>query len=104
METCFDCDTYVICHNGGDVIHAAHCCAGTVVATGQPHYEEFETEEAWAARITELGGNPADFQVRDPELPVPGVAGELPGLVLPAPEGRAKMQEIRRRRQEAANS
>lgn len=55
MQKTFTETTYVICYNGFDVIHPSRVEAGTVLASGQPLYEEFASEEEWKARLTELG-------------------------------------------------
>jgi len=53
----YDVTTYVICHNGSDVIHPNKVGPGTTLTTGQPQLEEFTEESAWKARLTELGYN-----------------------------------------------
>lgn len=55
MEKRFEETTYVICHNGSDVIHPVEVQPGTVLTSGQPHVEEFIDKAAWEARLTELG-------------------------------------------------
>jgi hypothetical protein len=55
MKKQYDCDCYIICHNGSDIVHPSKIECGTYVATGQPNVEEFPTEEEWKARLTELG-------------------------------------------------
>lgn len=70
MEKTFEEKTYVICHNGSDVIHPAVVEKGTVLATGQPQLEEFSTEEEWKKRLDELGyKDPHKAMAKDrPEL------------------------------------
>jgi len=46
--------TYVICHNGSNVVHPAKVLPGTTLASGQPQFEEFTDEAAWKARLAEL--------------------------------------------------
>jgi hypothetical protein len=55
MEKSYTETTYVICHNGADVIHPVKAEPGTNLASGQPEFEEFADEAAWKARLTELG-------------------------------------------------
>lgn len=55
MQKSYTETTYVICHNGADVIHPVKVEAGTNLASGQPEFEEFDNEGAWKARLTELG-------------------------------------------------
>ena len=55
MEKTFDTEMYVICHNGADIIHPSKVQAGTTLASGQPQYEEFSSEDDWKTRLTELG-------------------------------------------------
>jgi hypothetical protein len=54
IEKTYTEKTYVICHNGNDVIHPSKVEPGTTLATGQPQLEEFTDEAAWKARLTEL--------------------------------------------------
>lgn len=55
MEKIFTETLYVICHNGADIIHPMKVEAGANLTTGQPHYEEYSTEEEWKSRLNELG-------------------------------------------------
>jgi hypothetical protein len=55
MQKSYTETTYVICHNGSDVIHPVKVEPGTNLASGQPEIEEFTDEAAWTARLTELG-------------------------------------------------
>lgn len=55
MEKRYEEVTYVICHNGADVIHPVEVQPGTVLTSGQPQVEEFTDKAAWTARLTELG-------------------------------------------------
>lgn len=55
MEKRFEEATYVICHNGSDVIHPVQVEPGTVLTSGQPNVEEFADKAAWEARLAELG-------------------------------------------------
>jgi hypothetical protein len=55
MEKRFEETTYVICHNGADVIHPIQVEPGTVLTSGQPNVEEFADKAAWEARLKELG-------------------------------------------------
>jgi hypothetical protein len=54
MQKSYTEKTYVICHNGSDIIHPVVVEPGTNLATGQPEFEEFSDEEAWKERLQEL--------------------------------------------------
>jgi hypothetical protein len=86
MQKSYTETTYVICHNGADVIHPVKVEPGTNLATGQPEVEEFTDEAAWTARLTELGYDTA--KLAPPELRRPGGpdalrAGRPGGLLTP---------------------
>lgn len=55
MEKSFDTHKFIICHDGGSVVHYSEVAPGTNVASGQPFYEEFDDEEEWKNRLKELG-------------------------------------------------
>lgn len=55
MEKKFSEVTYVICHNGSDIIHPVQVEPGTTLTTGQPQIEEFLDKGAWTERLKELG-------------------------------------------------
>jgi hypothetical protein len=69
MEKTFDTDTYVICHNGAEIIHPSVVQARTKLSSGQPQYEEFSTEEEWKARLTELGYDISNLDIPKPPEP-----------------------------------
>lgn len=73
MQKSYTETTYVICHNGSDVIHPVKVEPGTNLASGQPEIEEFTDEAAWTARLTELGYDTA--KLAPPELNRAGEAG-----------------------------
>ncbi len=85
MQKSYTETTYVICHNGSDVIHPVKVEPGTNLASGQPEVEEFADEAAWTARLTELGYDTA--KLAPPELARaaggPARAGRPGGLLTP---------------------
>ena len=94
MQKSYTETTYVICHNGKDVIHPVKVEPGTNLSSGQPEVEEFTDEAAWTARLTELGYDTA--KLAPPELRGPGAAkGGRPGL-LSAEERKALKPEERK--------
>lgn len=101
MERRFEETTYVICHNGSDVIHPVKLEAGTVLTTGQPEFEEFATEAEWEARLAELGYDTAKLKLAHaPRAEGPSklksarAAG--PGPLLSAEERKALSPEERK--------
>ena len=85
MQKSYTETTYVICHNGKDVIHPVKVEPGTNLASGQPEIEEFTDEAAWTARLTELGYDTA--KLAPPELRHPG------GLLTPEERKALKSEE-----------
>jgi hypothetical protein len=55
MERTFIEEKFVICHNGSDIIHYSRVPSGSTMTSGQPNYEEFDSEEEWQTRLKELG-------------------------------------------------
>jgi hypothetical protein len=55
MEKRYEETTFVICHNGTDIIHPSRVEPGTFLSTGQPIVEEFSEEGEWLDRLKELG-------------------------------------------------
>lgn len=104
MEKTFTETTYVICHNGSDVIHPAKVEPGTNLATGQPQYEEFADEESWKARLTELGYDVTKLNPPAPPSPegLRARDGKPGGLLTPeerknlSPEERKALRAQRR--------
>lgn len=88
----YEVTTYVIAHNGSDVIHPCIVEPGTTLSTGQLNLEEFTDKEAWKARLTELGHDTTNLE---PPIPLDLKPGETPtpeqlealraSLRLPAP-------------------
>lgn len=64
MDKTYTEDKYVICHCGHDVVHYFPVTAGSTLSTGQPEYEEFDSQEEWLSRLAELG---VDISTPDPE-------------------------------------
>ena len=62
MEKTFNELTYVICHNGADIVHPSKVEKGVTLTSGQPEYEEFLDEESWKKRLVELGFNVASLE------------------------------------------
>ena len=96
MQKSYTETTYVICHNGKDVIHPVKVEPGTNLASGQPEIEEFTDEAAWTARLTELGYDTA--KLAPPELRHPGgpdalKAGRPGGLLTPEERKALKPEE-----------
>ena len=48
-------DTWVIAHNGIDVFHYGFSEKNTVIDTGQPIVEQYETELEWQVALGVLG-------------------------------------------------
>jgi hypothetical protein len=46
MQIIRDVDIWYVCHNSVDVYHYGFLPSGAPLETGQPHVEEFSTEEA----------------------------------------------------------
>jgi len=88
MQKSYTETTYVICHNGSDVIHPVKVEPGTNLASGQPEVEEFTDEAAWTARLTELGYDTA--KLAPPEL---AGAADGPGGLLTPEERKALRAE-----------
>lgn len=65
MEKKYTDDTYVICHNGEDVVYPVIAKSGVVLASGQPYIEEFFDRAAWETRLVGLGFDTAKL----PPLP-----------------------------------
>ena len=82
MTKTYDKLTYVICHNGADVVHPGEVQPGTTLSTGQPTVEEFTDKEAWKARLVELKYDvvkldpPALNSMREPRAPIGPRAAE----------------------------
>jgi hypothetical protein len=55
IEKTYTETTYVICHNGSDIIHPSEVRPGTVLATGQTYLEEFTDKNEWKDRLAEMG-------------------------------------------------
>lgn len=98
MQKSYTETTYVICHNGADVIHPVKVEPGTNLASGQPEIEEFTDETAWTARLTELGYDTA--KLAPPELAraagkdgAPARAGRPGGLLTPEERKALKPEE-----------
>jgi hypothetical protein len=76
MTKTYDALTYVICHNGSDVVHPCEVQPGTNLSSGQPNVEEFTDKEAWKARLAELNYDvsqldpPALKSMREPPAPI----------------------------------
>lgn len=89
MKKVFENDAFVICHDGCDHVHPSKVSAGTVLESGQPHFEEFEDEESWRGRLSELGVELPAAAGGPPDLPAPAAAAEgrapevPPGLLVP---------------------
>lgn len=94
MEKRFDQTTYVICHNGSDVIHPVQVEPGTVLTSGQPNVEEFADKAAWEARLAELGFDTA--KLAPPSLDGPAARVGHPGG--PAKAGRPGLLSAEERR------
>lgn len=98
MEKRYEEVTYVICHNGADVIHPVEVQPGTVLTSGQPQVEEFADKAAWTARLTELGFDTAKLAPASLE----GLAGlragreGRPGGLLTPEERKALKPEERK--------
>lgn len=71
MKKTYETTTYVICHGANNALHFSKVNPGTTLHSGQPNIEEFDNEEAWKARVTELGGvfEPSPSQPRTPQTP-----------------------------------
>jgi len=83
--------TYVIAHNGFDIIHPTIVEPGVTLSTGQANLEEFDNKEEWETRLTELG-----YDVTTLVQP-PALLGLKPGE-RPTPE------QLEQLRQEAMRS
>jgi len=94
--------TYVICHNGADVVHPMKVEPGTTLSSGQPQIEEFADEAAWKARLTELKFDLAKLEPPTPEAMKARMAGEGPArgrMARLSPEERkAQRQQLRQER------
>lgn len=93
MEKKYEETTYVICHNGADVIHPVQVEPGTVLATGQPEVEEFADKAAWTARLEELGFDTAKLTPPTLEGPAGLRAGRPGGLLTPEERKALKPEE-----------
>jgi hypothetical protein len=99
--------TYIICHNGADVVHPVKVEPGTTLSSGQPQIEEFADEAAWKARLTELKFDLAKLEPPTPEAmkaPMPGggpARGRMAGLSIE--ERKAQRQQRREERLNMAN-
>ena len=80
----YEVTTYVIAHNGSDVVHPAIVEPGTTLSTGQAELEEFTDKEAWKARLTELCYDTTNLE--------PPIALDLKPGEVPTPE---QMEAIR---------
>lgn len=69
MQKVFNEKTFVICHNGDNVIHPSVVESGTCLSTGQPNVEEFSEAEPWKARLKELGYT-GNIDMLDPSQPL----------------------------------
>lgn len=105
MEKRYEETTYVICHNGSDVIHPVQVEPGTVLTSGQPNVEEFSDKEAWETRLKELGfdtaklappslDGPAGLRAR--EAAGPGARAGRPGGLLTPEERKSLSPEERK--------
>lgn len=47
-------DTYILCHNGEDVVHFIFLKEGNTLTTGQPFVEEFDSVEILKPRLEEI--------------------------------------------------
>lgn len=65
----YDQTTYIIAHNGSDVIHPVTVEPGTTISSGQPEFEEFTDKDQWTARLQELGFDASTLEL--PSLPAP---------------------------------
>lgn len=82
-------DTFVICHNNGEVVHPLKAIAGTCLSTGQPNVEEFATEEEWKARLKELNYDMTRLDPPSPDALKGANPGKLPaGASLRGPNER----------------
>lgn len=96
MEKKYEETTYVICHNGADVIHPVQVEPGTVLTTGQPQVEEFADKAAWEARLAELGFDTAKLappSLKGPDGLRAGAAGRPGGLLTPEERKSLKPEE-----------
>lgn len=95
MEKKYEETTYVICHNGADVIHPVEVQPGTVLTSGQPNVEEFADKASWEARLSELGFDTA--KLAPPSLDRPaGLRAGRPGGLLTPEERKALSPEERK--------
>lgn len=92
MQKSYTETTYVICHNGADIIHPAKVEPGTNLATGQPEVEEFADEAAWKARLTELGYETEKLERLDGPRKL-GREGRPGGLLTPEERRNLKPEE-----------
>lgn len=117
MEKKYEETTYVICHNGADVIHPVQVEPGTVLTSGQPQVEEFADKAAWEARLAELGFDTAKLAPPSLDGPAglragkeggPARAGRPGGLLTPeerkalSPEERKALRAERMAARKAA--
>lgn len=51
---------FYIAHNNADIVNFGQASKNSVISTGQPYLEEFESEEEFSKRLGELKNNP-DF-------------------------------------------
>lgn len=96
MEKRFEETTYVICHNGADVIHPVQVEPGTVLTSGQPQVEEFADKAAWEARLAELGYDTAKLAPPSHDGPSglkTAKAGRPGGLLTPEERKALKPEE-----------
>lgn len=78
MKKLYESQSFIICHNGSDIVHPSKVEPGTYVATGQPNIEEFSTESEWKARLTELGYDITQLDPQ-PSTPEPTKLRTIPG-------------------------
>jgi len=55
-------NVWYIAHNKKDVFHFGEALAGSVITTGQPFLQKFETEEAMASKLNSLTGDAEYYQ------------------------------------------
>ena len=53
---------WYVCH-GPDVVHFVETTTASVVTTGQPNFEQFDTKEEALARAIELGYEPDESEL-----------------------------------------
>jgi hypothetical protein len=60
--------TYVIAHNGADIVHAITVEPYSVLSTGQEFLEEFTDFREWQDRLAELGHDTTEVEIPPEEL------------------------------------